>query len=121
MSDGSYHSKTNILKPAPIYTKDTHPYGVECRLMTDDETDIQRYWIQPIMITSNQYPSSTLNKWSGDEVQLNEGSIVAPAIAAGKKNSDNTFSGVMLGDWSDTYTASEVASQTGVYGFHHRM
>lgn len=121
MSDGSYHSKTNILKPAPIYTKDTQPYGVECRLMTDDETDIQRYWIQPIMIASNQYPSSTLNKWSGDEVQLNEGSIVAPAIAAGKKNSDNTFSGVMLGDWSDTDTASEVASQTGVYGFHHGM
>ena len=119
MADGTYHSKTNILKPAPIYTKDTYPYGVECRLMTGNDTDIQRYWIQPIMIMSNKYPSATLNKWSGDTVELNEGSIVAPAIAAGKKNSDNTFSGVMLGDWSGENTAGEISEMTGVYGFHH--
>lgn len=117
---GKIEEKKNILKPAPIYTKDTEPYGVECRLVGGD-TVLQRYWIQPIMIMSNRYPSSTLNKWGGDEVQLDEGSIVAPAIAAGKKNSDNTFSGVMLGDWSKKDTASEIAGQTGIYGFHHGM
>ncbi|MBE6148221.1 MAG: hypothetical protein E7167_01720 [Firmicutes bacterium] len=51
---------------------------------------------------SNNYPSGTLNKWPGKEIEINQenGYILAPAIAAGKKNSDdNTFSGVMLGDW----------------------
>ena len=41
-------------------------------------------------------------------------------ISAGKKNSDNTFSGVMIGDWSgpglDTETS--IAGQTGIYGFN---
>jgi hypothetical protein len=49
----------------------------------------------------NNYPSATLNRWDGKTVEINEteGTIIAPAIAAGKKNDDNTFSGVMLGDW----------------------
>jgi hypothetical protein len=37
-----------------------------------------------------------------------EGTIVAPAIAAGKKNDNNTFSGVMIGDWSVTNTAGDI-------------
>jgi hypothetical protein len=48
--------------------------------------------------------------------------VIAAAVSAGKKNSDdNTFSGVMIGDWSekDLDTGKEIANQTGVYGFHH--
>jgi hypothetical protein len=47
--------------------------------------------------------------------------VIAAAVSAGKKNSDNTFSGVMIGDWSgkDLDTGEEIAKQTGVYGFHH--
>jgi hypothetical protein len=26
--------------------------------------------------------------------------VIAAAVSAGRKNSDNTFSGVMMGDWS---------------------
>jgi hypothetical protein len=74
-----------------------------------------------LVILQNEYPSSTLNKWDGKSVEINyeNGTIVAPAISAGKKNDDNTFSGVMLGDWSTTDTAGDISQQTGVYGFHH--
>ena len=48
----------------------------------------------------------------------NEGYIVAPAIAAGKKDSENRFSGIMLGDWSNTNAADDITRQTGIYGFH---
>lgn len=112
-------SSNDILRPASLYTKNTDPYGIICYdPMTKDPR--QPLWIQPIMIMQNNYPSATLNKWDGKSVDLSEGHIVAPAIAAGKKNSeDNTFSGVMIGDWSKTDTAEDITAQTGVYGFHH--
>jgi hypothetical protein len=45
--------------------------------------------------------------------------ILATAISAGKKNSDNTFSGVMLGDWEGQDVEGSITKQTGIYGFHH--
>ena len=44
---------------------------------------------------------------------------MSPAMAAGKKNSDNTFSGVMLGDWSADDVEGDLKVQTGIYGFDH--
>lgn len=114
-------SQNNILQPASLYIKNTEPYGIVC-YDNANAANKKKLWIQPIMVLQNKYPSSTLNKWDGKSVELNkdEGYIVAPAIAAGKKNSsDNTFSGVMIGDWSKLDTASDIAKQTGVYGFHH--
>ena len=110
-------SKGNILQPLLIYTKDADPYGVTCL-----DTNGNRLWIQPLVILQNEYPSATLNKWDGKSIEINyeNGTIVAPAISAGKKNKeDNTFSGVMLGDWSSTDAAGDITQQTGVYGFHH--
>jgi len=40
-------------------------------------------------------------------------------MAAGKKERDNTFTGVVLGDWSRTDTESFLVRNTGVYGFNH--
>ena len=105
----------NILKPLYIYTKDTMPYSIVC--LQNNEI----VWIQPLVIIQNEYPSTTINKWDGKEltVDYEAGYILSPAIAAGKKNDDNTFSGVMLGDWKSTDTTSDITEQTGVYGFNH--
>jgi hypothetical protein len=45
--------------------------------------------------------------------------VLASAISAGRKNSDNTFSGVMMGDWKGKDVEGSISNQTGVYGFHH--
>ena len=50
------------------------------------------------------------------EINYDNGYILSPAIAAGKKVG-NAFSGVMLGDWN-TGTADDISKQTGLYGFH---
>lgn len=115
-------SDANILKPASMYVKGANPYGVACYENVEGElTKANICWIQPLVIMQNQYPSATLNKWNGKQVEIDheKGTIVSPAIAAGKKNNDNTFSGVMIGDWSNTDTADDIADQTGVYGFNH--
>lgn len=116
---GSIDPKTNVFKPVGIYIEGSKPYGV--RYIKNG----QAKWTQPIICLKNNYPSGTLNKWPGKEIKIDKenGYILAPAIAAGKKNSDNTFSGVMLGDWSiDPEGINyEIKSQTGIYGFHHGM
>mgnify|MGYP003553079311 CR=1 FL=1 len=49
---------------------------------------------------------------------MKEGLILTPAVAAGRKDKDNRFYGVMIGDWSSTDTENAISQQTGVYGFH---
>ena len=108
------------LKPVGIYMENVHQYGAQ---YFDKSNNI--VWTQPIVCLKNNYPSGTLNKWSGKEIEIDKenGYILSPAIAAGKKNNDNTFSGVMLGDWSvdPLGVNSFIGNQTGVYGFHHGM
>ena len=109
-----------MLTPIGIYMENVKPYGAQ--YIKDGVVQ----WTQPVVCLKNNYPSGTLNKWSGKEIITDEknGFILAPAISAGKKNSDNTFSGVMLGDWSVGKIDGinpEISKKTGVYGFHHGM
>ena len=47
------------------------------------------------------------------------GTILTTAIAAGKKESDNSFTGVMAGSWGGTDSNKSITEHTGIYGFHH--
>lgn len=108
-------SKKNVLKPLPIYIEKAPDYAVQAKI---DNTTV---WTQPILVYKDNYPSTTLNKWNGTDILQNdeEGTIVANGIAAGKKENDNTFSGVMIGDWSNSDVDSALTTSTGVYGFNH--
>jgi hypothetical protein len=69
----------------------------------------------------NEYPSAVVNKWNGKSIKIDNdnGTILAPAIAAGKKDSKNRFSGVMLGDLERLDSTNDLtAVTTGLYGFH---
>jgi hypothetical protein len=71
----------------------------------------------------NRYPNGAVNRWDGEGLELNEknGTIIGTAFAAGHKNPNNTFSGVMLGDWdkgAEGDVEDSVGALTGVYGLH---
>lgn len=111
------------LKVIQTYVENAPLYGVSCKVTKGK--DIYAQWTQPILVIKNTYPSGVINKWDGKSIQMNneDGTILATAIAAGSKNSDNQFSGVMIGDWSGTKKESDgteesVSGQTGVYGLH---
>lgn len=95
-------------------------YGVKCKLNNSNNTLI---YTQPIYCCQNRYPSGVLNTWDGKSLVIDndKGLIMANSISAGKKNSDNTFSGVLMGDWSNNALDSEssISKQTGIYGFNH--
>ena len=78
-------------------------------------------WSQPLLFLRNKYPSAMVNKWDGQlKIDESSGSILAPRMVAGKKNTDNTFSGVMLGNWGDQNAENSLTNgETGLYGFDH--
>lgn len=111
------------LSPPMVYFKETPVFGIRYVLDTTvgSNTIGTVLWTQPVYVYQDNYPSTTLNKWNGKDITTDDetGTIVANGFAAGKKERDNTFTGVVLGDWSRTDTDAFVAAQTGVYGFNH--
>lgn len=107
----------NVLIPSSIYVSKTNKQVcVYCKSKDTDEI----LWSQPLLIIQNRYPAKMINEWNGE---LNLGgtdgnTIMSARIVAGKKNTDNTFSGVMMGDWSSTDAESNITTYTGIYGFN---
>ena len=76
-------------------------------------------WSQPILIMQNTYPSAMLNEWDGAlKIDESKGAILAPRMVAGVKDSENKFSGIVLGNWGGTNSDNSLTSgDTGLYGF----
>ena len=119
------YTKTNSgytwrLYPAPVFFDGMKTaYAVQ---YIDANDNI--LWTQPILVTLSQYFSSSVNAWDGKTLQLNEdeGEILASRIGAGRKDSNNQFSGVLLGDWQGKVNANtETFKHTGLYGFRNGM
>ena len=65
-------------------------------------------WVQPLLITNSNYDYSVLNEWDGSlTTDEGNGTIIGTMIGAGRKNDDNTFSGILMGDVKDAGDISE--------------
>lgn len=105
-----------FLYPSDFYIKNLELCGIQ--LLYNNQV----LWTQPIYIYQNNYPSDTINSWDGSLLIDNNNSLIfSQGIAAGTKEDDNTFSGVILGDWTETKSEapSSLNKYTGVYGFSH--
>jgi hypothetical protein len=73
-------------------------------------------WSQPIMMTRDAFSSTMLNAWDGGlTIDEENGTILSTMIGAGKKDSENRFEGVMMGDVTDAISSSTLL---GLYGFN---
>ena len=75
--------------------------------------------ICPIVVTLNTYGLDWVNSWDGLTVDVNEkeGSILAPMIGAGEKESDNTFTGVVMGVHSLANDRNFNGTRNGLIGY----
>lgn len=81
----------------------------------------------PIHFYLNRYGLASLNAWDGNHLEVNEEEnyILAPQIGAGKKESDNTFTGLVMGEakfYNDINEATgevQPTSSTGLLGYAH--
>lgn len=58
-----------------------------------------------------------MNGWDGNHIQIDEdgGFILAPQVGAGKKNDDNSFTGVFMGQVQE---AGKSSAEYGLFGYN---
>ena len=102
------------LQPISVYTAGVKNYAVIAKI---GNTVV---WQQPILVIKNKYPSRVINKWDGKTLTMDKetGTILSTAIAAGRKDNKNTFTGVMIGDWTGSISDKSLTTATGVFGYH---
>lgn len=88
--------------------------AVYCEIFNGEELIA---WIHiPIHFLLNRYGQAALNGWDGNSVEINEegGYILSPQIGAGRKESDNSFTGVFMGE---VKTPEKNDTDVGIFGY----
>lgn len=76
-------------------------------------------WSQPVLIMQSRYDFAMLNDWDGNfQISEKDGTILSTMLSAGRKNKNNTYSGVLIGDIKAGTGNKEASIQTGVYGIN---
>lgn len=110
-------NERNCLIPCHIFLENNGSTMVYPVVTCEDE-DAVVIWAQPIYCMKNRYASSMVNKWDGSLVIDEEnGTIMSTMVGAGRKNSENQFEGVLLGDVGSA--SEDNATGVGLYGFHN--
>lgn len=109
---------TNALKPLPQKPALTKP----CHIQIKNKTKGFNAWYQPLLIEQDTYASALLNEWDGNLIVDSKGNkILAQSIGAGIKNSDNEYTGVLMGKVeldSSTSPTGLPTTNYGLYGFN---
>ena len=75
-------------------------------------------WAQPIYLMQNRYASAMLNAWDGSlQIDEENGTIMSSMVGAGRKTTNNTFEGVLMGDVGGQVNGDN-ATGIGLYGYH---
>ena len=95
------------LTPASHYTGENNSVGL-LKMSVNENT----YLLYSIFMYLNPYGNEAINSWDGTAVEIDNagGTILAPQIGAGTKNTSNQFSGVVMGKDS-------TQDKTGLYGY----
>lgn len=110
----------NKIVPSLMYIGDEDGTELKCYPVVQCYQDTRLVWAQPIIISQNRYPNAMLNGWDGKfKIDEENGTIMSTMVAAGIKNKDNTYSGVIMGDVSgDAATMKDNKTGLGVYGYN---
>lgn len=103
-------SVTNNRIEAKIYTRDS-----------DNELTLYATVYAPINMTLDTFGLDSINAWDGNSVTIDEerGAVLAPQVGAGEKDSNNRFTGILMGK-TNTYTGqSDSEEQIGLFGYSY--
>lgn len=115
--------QNNTFAPVSQYIDNVEQFGIAYGPINNGSIgSADVVWQCPIIKEQYRYPYTAINEWNGMDISINNtnGNLLAPRLGAGKKNSNNTFSGVILGDWSSTSNIDGIENgMTGLYGFRN--
>ena len=88
--------------------------AIEC-IISKSGTEIARIHI-PIHLLLNKYGISAINGWDGNSVSIDNkgGFILSPQVGAGIKESDNSFTGVVIGKVKES---NQSEADVGLVGY----
>lgn len=104
-----------LFKPAQSYDGLCVNVAVECTVLLGG-SEIGRILI-PIYFGINRYGLASLNGWDGNSIQTSAegGFILSPQIGAGRKEDDNSFTGLIMGE---VRSGSGLTSEVGLMGYN---
>ena len=115
--DASYNKNSNPLKCRPEDTYDGRlvNIGLECYIAKGG-SNVAKIHI-PIHFYLNRYGNESFNKWDGNSISIDEegGVILAPRIGAGKKDNENAYTGIFMGE---VVEAGKSQSEVGLFGYY---
>ena len=115
-SRDTYDTNPIEIKPLDEYNGECLTNALEC-VITQSDTEVARIHI-PIHLLLNRYGHAALNSWDGNSVSIDadgSGVILAPQIGAGIKESDNSFTGMVMGQVKE---ADQSNADVGLIGYH---
>lgn len=73
----------------------------------------------PIIFSINRYGFASLNAWDGTSIQISEegGYIYSPIVGAGKKEDDNSFTGVLMGSVETVASDQTIKDEVGLFAY----
>ena len=110
-------------EPVNRYNGETVNGAVTCELaITESENNdniIGRIHI-PIHFLLNRFGLAHLNDWDGNSIKIdnNDGYILSPQIGAGQKETDNTFTGILMGQAKTAIKNNMQKSDIGLLGYY---
>lgn len=101
-------------KPTDSYDGQCVTNALEC-VIKKGSTEIIRVHI-PVHLMLNRYGNAAINGWDGNSVNIdpNGGFILAPQVGAGIKETDNSFTGVVIGKVKET---NQTGEDVGLIGY----
>ena len=102
------------LQPVNSYYYQTGSAGIQIKLPNNEDGSNNGYIVYSIMMYRNTFGNNYINGWDGTQLKLDEKGnyLLAAMVGAGRKNSDNTFTGVVMGTIKDSGKETD-----GLFGY----
>lgn len=113
--DSNLTVNQQIVYPADGYDGRTVNNAIIVTIKLGSTTILQMHI--PIHLFFNRYENAALNGWNGNSIEIKEegGLILAPQIGAGRKNQNNTFTGLVMGR---VVGQTDLDEEVGLFGYN---
>ena len=104
-------NRRNII-PTPIFESSSTSNAIKVEVKRNDSIVATLHI--PIYLYLNRFGKSAINGWDGNSITNGDDYILTPQIGAGKKESNNTFTGMIMGKVQHSQGNEEV----GLFGYN---
>ena len=114
LSAAKLDKNKKLVKPSLTYQDETLNNAIWC-IVKKNNVDIIHFHI-PVHFYLNRHGFANLNDWNGNGIELNSdgGYILTPQVGAGKKDANNRFTGLLMGEVKESGASK---SEVGLFGF----